>query len=196
MPFKRGKIFRVDLRPAGYGRRIALSCGTSKKTRAQRMEDTIRDLAEDGKHDLLDALCRGEFTLKRLYAAKRANRLDELLRPKPLLKDAVASALAGGPSRHRYAAEKLLIVAPQNATVEWLNSADNLAKVLDWYRRYGLAADTERREWPFIRKLVRKHFGEDGRLKLMEDLKLRRPAGFKERYLSKKGDRSGSRGCG
>ena len=46
MPFRRGRIYYVDLKPHGYGRRIGpLSTRTTRKSLAAQQEATLRELA-------------------------------------------------------------------------------------------------------------------------------------------------------
>ena len=151
------------------------------------MESTVRELALLGRHELLDALRRGEFTLPELHAAKINGRLDELMAPvaDPPLERVVRDFLRGRPDpRHGTSMKKLLEVAPPGARLAWINDAENLRALVSIYRTEGLAAATERREMSGVGLLLRERFGEARRSELMRGLDLRVPRNGRTRWLT------------
>lgn len=184
MPYKRRDSWYTDVRPPGYSKRIAKSCGrgTSKRV-AQMMEGTLRELALSGRHDLLDALRAGAFTLADLHAAKVGGRLDDLVRDQrdPPLREALRPHESD--PRLRWAVRKILTVAPSGARVSWLAEPANLRQLQAYYARH-TTADSEHREWQVVNAVLREHFGEAKRVELMQHVKLRRPDPPRDRHLT------------
>ena len=188
MPFRRGRIYYVDLKPHGYGRRIGpLSTRTTRKSLAAQQEATLRELAAIGRHDLLDALREGRFSVTELHTAKVRGTLEHLAREAedPLLRDAVAEFRSSlEDKRYLPALARLEEFAPGHARVSWLSDPDNLRKFLRLYGRLGLSAATERREMSGISRLVRECFGESRRGEIFGALSMRRPETHRTRWLT------------
>ena len=179
MAYPRRGNFYLDLTPAGYGKRVGpLAARTKRRALANQMEATVRELAATGRHDLLDALKAGKFSVTELHAAKVKGTLGQLLREAqdPPLR-AVTAVFRSGLEDERYlpALDRLEEVAPEHARVSWLDDVDNLRKLVRLYRRLGLAAATERREMAGISRLVRECLGEARRREIFRELNLRRP---------------------
>ena len=188
MPFRRGRIYYVDLKPHGYGRRIGpLLTRTTRKSLAAQQEATLRELAAIGRHDLLDALREGRFSVTELHTAKVRGTLEHLAREAqdPLLRDAVAEFRSSlEDKRYLPALARLEEFAPGHARVSWLSDPDNLRKFLRLYGRLGLSAATERREMSGISRLVRERFGESRRGEIFGALSMRRPEAHRTRWLT------------
>ncbi len=187
MPTKRKNTWYIDLRPPGYPHRIVRSCRTTSKRSADAMEHAVRELASKGRLDLLDALRAGKFSVPDLYAAKVADRLNELVSAQadPLLADAIAEFARDHPSRRlRPALAKILEVAPTGARLSWLKEPANLRTLLRHYRAV-VCADSERREWAAVNGLIRDNYGEGLRVEIMRQVKLRRIGKPRDRHLSR-----------
>ena len=78
-PFKRGRIYHIDVRWKGI-RRLQLSTGTANKARAVAMSRTLYALRSAGRRDLLGLLAEGKVTLPDLHDAyeKRGDELEHL----------------------------------------------------------------------------------------------------------------------
>ncbi len=78
-PFKRGRIYHIDVRWKGT-RRLQLSTGTTNKARAVAMNRTLYALRSAGRRDLLGLLAEGKVTLPELHEAyeKRGDELEHL----------------------------------------------------------------------------------------------------------------------
>ena len=78
-PFKRGRIYHIDVRWKGI-RRLQLSTGTTNKARAVAMQRTLYALRSAGRSDLLGLLAEGKVTLPELHEAyeKRGDELEHL----------------------------------------------------------------------------------------------------------------------
>jgi integrase len=72
-PFKRGKVYYVDVRWRGYPR-LKLSTDTTNKSRAIAMERTLHALRSAGRRDLLGLLAEGKIQLPELHDAWVADR--------------------------------------------------------------------------------------------------------------------------
>ncbi len=188
MAFKRGPVFYVDLRPHGYGKRIGpLSARTKRRSLAEQIEATIREFSSTGRHDLLDALRAGKFSITELHAAKVKGTLSELIQEAqdPPLSAVIADFRSGiNDERYLPALDRLLDLAPENARVSWLDDPDNLRKLIRVYRKLGLAAATERREMAGVSKLVRECLGESRRREIFREVTLRRPDSGRTRWLN------------
>ena len=86
---------------------------------------------------------------------------------------------------YAHAMKRLLQVAPEGATVSWLNCTPHLRRLVRFYRQEGLSAATERRELPAVSVLIREHFGEARRRELFQELSLRRPDRGRDRWLDR-----------
>ena len=75
-PYKRGRCYHIDVRWNGYPR-IRLSTKTSNKVRAQAMVNTLVNLRDAGRKDLIGLLAAGRVGLVELHEAY-LNRGDEL----------------------------------------------------------------------------------------------------------------------
>lgn len=67
-PFKRGKVYHIDIRWRGYPR-IRVSTDTTNKARAIAMERTLHALRSAGRRDLLGLLADGRVMLPALHGA-------------------------------------------------------------------------------------------------------------------------------
>ncbi len=78
-PFKRGRIYHIDVRWKGV-RRLQLSTGTTNKARAVAMQRTLYALRSAGRSDLLGLLAEGKIRLPELHDAyeKRGDELEHL----------------------------------------------------------------------------------------------------------------------
>lgn len=78
-PFKRGRIYHIDVRWKGI-RRLQLSTGTANKARAVAMQRTLYALRSAGRSDLLGLLAEGKIKLPELHDAyeKRGDELEHL----------------------------------------------------------------------------------------------------------------------
>ncbi len=167
MAYKRGPVFYVDRIPPGYPRRIGpLSTRTRRRALADQMEATVLELASSGRHDLLDSLRAGKFSLPDLHSSKARGALAPLLKEAqdPMLRTVIAEFRSGiNDPRYLPAIDRLLDLAPENARQSWLGDPDNIRKLVRVYRNLGLTAATERREMAGISKLVRECLGESRR---------------------------------
>ena len=188
MAFRRGNTFYVDLKPPGYGRRIGpLSTRTRRRSVAEQQEATLRELAATGRHDLLDAVRAGRFTVTELHAAKVKGTLERLSREArdPPLREAIARFRSNlDDERYLPALARLEEVAPDSTRISWLDEPDNLRKLLRLYRTRGLAAATERREMAGISRLVRECLGDSRRREIFRELSMRRPEAHRTRWLT------------
>jgi integrase len=71
-PFKRGRIYHVDLRWRGYPR-LKLTTGTTIKARAIAMERTLYALRDAGRRDILSLLANRRVTLQEVHDAYSRN---------------------------------------------------------------------------------------------------------------------------
>lgn len=190
MPYKRRNTYYVNVSPAGYPHRVGpYSTRSRKKSVAQQMEATVRELAATGRHELLDALRDGEFTLPELHTAKVRGDLGELLETveDPTLKKAVRDFLsAHDDSRYRIALDRVLDVAPEGARLSWLDAPDHVRQVVLRYRKEGLAPATEQREMAGVSLLLKERFGEARRTEIMGQVNLRRAKNGRTRWLTTK----------
>ena len=188
MAFKRGNTFYVDITPHGYGRRIGpLSTRTKRRSLAESIEATIREFGTSGRHDLLDGVREGKFSVTELHASKVKGTLKQLLteaHDPPL--HPVISAARSNLSDLRYgpAFDRLESVAPDSARLSWLDDPKNIMRVVRTYRRDGLSPATERREMAGLSKLVRKCLGESRRREIFREVSLRRPDKGRTRWLT------------
>jgi integrase len=72
-PFKRGRVYYLDVRWRGYPR-LKLSTDTTNKSRAIAMERTLHALRSAGRRDLLGLLAAGKIGLPELHDAWVADR--------------------------------------------------------------------------------------------------------------------------
>ena len=188
MAYRRGNAFYADLKPHGYGRRIGpLSTRTRRRSVAEQQEATVRELAATGRHDLLDALRAGRFSVTELHTAKVNGTLERLSREAqdPPLRESIGEFRSNlDDERYRPALARLEEVAPESARISWLDEPNNLRKLLRLYRRLGLAAATERREMAGISRLVRECLGESRRREIFRELSIRRPEDHRTRWLT------------
>lgn len=191
MPYKRPEspYWQIDLRPDGYDHRVGpYSTRTEKKSEAESMEGTIRQLARSGRHEPLDALRDGEIALPQLHAAYAGNRLNELMRKTeypPL--DGYARQWAEDHHYDKYelAVDNLLEVAPDGARTDWLLDPENVIDVLRWYRRNDYAPGTEHVRMAGVSQLITDCHGRAARDKVWERIKLRPVNNERTRWLSK-----------
>ncbi|MEE8520404.1 MAG: site-specific integrase [Gemmatimonadota bacterium] len=186
MPFKRGRIWRIDIKPVGYPHRIAVSCRWRDKKTAEAMETTVRQLALRGRHDVLDALRAGEVTLPDLHEHVMAGTLKQVTEHKddPPLEVVIRNFHRDHPTeRHIYATKKILQAAPKGARLSWLKDIENLRELLRLYRDRGLANNTILRELQAVSMILRDHYGEGGRRDIMADLSKPRADDPRDVYL-------------
>ena len=140
------------------------------------MEATVRELALSARHDLLDALRSGRFSLPELHATKVNRHLASLLvkTDDPPLKVAAHQFVREhSDPRYEHGLDKLLEVAPPNARASWITEPENFRVLLRLYRERDLSANTERREVTGVLLFVRERFGDDARKALLEAARLR-----------------------
>lgn len=188
MPYKRGNYYYVDIRPQAYPNRIGpLSTRQTNKRRAEQIEAALRELADTGRHEILDAVVEGQITPVEVFAAYRKDSLDSLLHAsEEPLSEAVERFLDQHPKgRDNYdaAMRRLLNVAPSDATVEWLTDPDNLQRMIRVYREEDLAAATERRQMNGVSMLIRHVFDDATRDGVWEDLSIRSDENRRTRWL-------------
>ena len=184
MPFKRGTTYYVDLRPPGYPHRIACSTRASSKTVARSMEATVRELAVSGRHDLLDALRGGKFTLPDLHAARVNGKLPNLANEDPALTGAVEAFTRVSDDR-RYSGSLKWVrkAAPRGARLSWLTT-DCVRTLLRERLDNGIALATVHRDRAAISCLLRHHYGDAKRREIMRGVKLRTVRNGRIRWLS------------
>lgn len=185
MPFKRGRTYYVDVKPPGYSHRIALSTRATAKATALQMEATLRGLATDGRHDLLDRLRAGDFGLPDLHAAKANGKLADLASNDPPLSDAVQAFTATTDDRRYHATlAGVLEAAPRGARLSWLDT-DTLRTLLRNRLDNGIELGTVHRDRAAISCLLRHHYGEAKRREIMAGLKLKSVRDGRIRWLSR-----------
>lgn len=187
-PYKRpdSPYWHLDFTPTGYDHRIRRSTGLTSKRQARQVEATLERLAVDGRHGVLDRIRSGDLHPTDVHGAYRAGELDEFLdeADDPPLETVARDFVEGHPDeRLRYAIDRLLEVAPDDAPLSWVADADNLRELLRYYRSEGFAASTEHREMSGIRQLVRRHFGEQVQERVFSKIRLRPKAKTRIRYL-------------
>lgn len=183
MPYKRegSPYYQIDLDLDGYPYRIGARTTKAKYKRvARRMEDTLRDLADDpGKgHDALDAIREGRLSVPEVHTAYRAGDLHSLLygEDEERLEEVVGTFLRDHDDpRYEKAMERLLEVAPEGVGARWLLDHHNVQKVARWYRENDYAAGTEQREMAGVSMLLRHHFGDGPREEVWQNVRVRVP---------------------
>ena len=187
MPYKRKGVYYVDLRPPGYPRRIGpLSTRQTRKDVARDMESTVRTFARDGRHQFLDGLLAGEFTLIDLHAAKVAGTLDVLTEDKidRPLEGVLKDFLVGHDRRYAPIVRRILKQAGPGARLSWLADPENVQAIVRQYAAEGLSAHTERREVSAIKLILSERLGKATRTKVFENVKIRRPKKGRTRWLN------------
>ena len=181
MPFKASNspYYKVEIVLPGYGKTPRLSTKTDRKSVADKMEQALRYVWQDGYYELIEALepegqgRGGRIDLPTLYHAWRRDKLDEISRRvnDPLLKDAVKS-FAGtlDYNNHRLGARHLLrltvdpsgpLLAGTEARVSWLYEPSHIDRCV----RYmiddeGYKPNTVKNGlWGFLSKFLQNRLG-------------------------------------
>lgn len=182
MPFKASNSskYKVEVVLPGYGKTPRLSTKSKRKATAEKMEQALRHIWEDGHYELVEALepegpgRGGQINLPTLYHAWRRDELDELTRriDNPPLKDAVKGfAKTLSYDNHRLGARHLLritvvpsgpLLAGKEARVSWLYEPSHI----DGCVRYmiddeGYKPNTVRNGlWGFVSKFLKEQLSE------------------------------------
>lgn len=75
-----GGTYRIDRRFKGVGR-IARASGATTRTEFRKRDAFLTWLHEKGRHDVLQTIKDGKYTVTEVYAASREDRLEELMQP-------------------------------------------------------------------------------------------------------------------
>jgi hypothetical protein len=181
MPFKASNspYYKVEIVLPGYGKTPRLSTKTDRKSVADKMEQALRYVWQDGYYELIEALepegqgRGGRIDLPTLYHAWRRDKLDEISRRvnDPLLKDAVKS-FAGtlDYDNHRLGARHLLrltvdpsgpLLAGTEARVSWLYELGHIDRcVRHMIETEGYKPNTVQNGlWGFLSKFLQDRLG-------------------------------------
>lgn len=187
---KGSKVYQLQFTPDGYPHEIRRTSGgaTSKRV-AEAIEGTLNRLGRSGAkgHAILDRIRAGELTPLRVHGMIEAGRTYELFTSfsDPPLKDRAEAYLASVQDpRARYAIQRLLAFAPEDARVSWLADPEHLEAFAAHYRAEGYAATTEIREMSNVRQLIRRELGEEG-VERLRQVPLRKPPKKRMRYLER-----------
>ncbi len=181
MPFKasNSKYYKVEIVLPGYGETPRLSTKSKRKSVAEKMEQALRHIWEDGYYELVEALepegsgRGGRIDLPALYHAWRREELDELSRQinDPPLKGAVkAFAETLDYDNHRLGARHLLRLtvdptgpglAGSEARVSWLCDPSHIDQCVDYMvDTEGYKPNTVKNGlWGFLSKFLQDRLG-------------------------------------
>jgi integrase len=182
MPFQVGNspYYKVEITLPGYGKTPRLSTKTERKALANKMEDALRYVLEDGHRNLIEALepegpgQGGRIDLPTLYHAWRNRNLTELERrlDDPHLADAIRQyARTLDYDNHRRGARHILrmatepggpLLAGTDARLSWLYRPRHIDQLLHhMIHEDGYARNTVRNEpYGFISKFLRHRLGD------------------------------------
>lgn len=182
MPFQASNspYWKVEIKLAGYGMTPRLSTKTERKALAERMENALRYIWQDGHYELIEALepqdkgQGGLIDLPTLYHAWRRKRLDKLKRrltDPPLEKAVREYARSLDYDNHKRGARHLLRLTTQpggpslagsSPRLSWLYEASHIDTLIQhMIRADGYAVNTVRNElYGYISKLLRARLGE------------------------------------
>ena len=181
MPFKASNspYYKVEINLSGYGKTPRLSTKSERKAVAEKMEQVLRHIWEDGHYELVEALepkgkgKGGRINLPTLYHAWRRNELTELARRvnDPLLEEAVKSfAKTLDYENHRLGARHFLritvdpsgpLLAGVEARVSWVYEPSHIDRCV----RYmiddeGYKPNTVKNGlWGFLSKFLQNRLG-------------------------------------
>lgn len=182
MPFKaqNSPYYKVEIVLPGYGTTPRLSSKTERKAVAERMEQALRYVWEDGYYALIEALepegpgQGGRIDLPTLFHAWRRGKLDALARrlDDPLLRSAVRRfAQTLSYDNHQLGARHLLrmtvepsgpLLAGRDARVSWLYEPSHIDRcVRHMIERDGYEPNTVRNGvWGFLSKFLQDRLGQ------------------------------------
>lgn len=182
MPFKANNspYYKVEIQLPGYGETPRLSSKTTRKKKAEQMEQALRYVWQDGYHELIEALeprgpgQGGKIDLPTLYHAWRRNNLRDLLRriDDPLLEPEVREFGRRLDYRnHRLGARHLLRLttvsdgpklAGNEPTVSWLYDPDHIDRLVQYMIQEDDYKPNSVRNslWGFLSKFLPHRLGE------------------------------------
>ena len=181
MPFKASNSskYKVEIVLPGYGKTSRLSTKSERKATAEKMEQALRHIWEDGYYELVEALepegpgQGGKIDLPTLYHAWRRDALDELARRvnDPLLKEAVKTfAQTLDYENHRLGARHFLritvepsgpLLAGTEARVSWVYEPSHIDRcVRHMIQAEGYKPNTVKNGlWGFLSKFLQDRLG-------------------------------------
>ena len=181
MPFKASNSskYKVEIVLPGYGKTSRLSTKSKRKATAEKMEQALRLIWEDGYYELVEALepkgpgQGGKIDLPTLYHAWRQDKLDELSRRvnDPLLKESVKSfAQTLDYENHRLGARHFLritvepsgpLLAGKEARVSWIYEPSHIDRcVRHLIQAEGYKPNTVKNGlWGFLSKFLQDRLG-------------------------------------